>query len=316
MHPDVLELVAVQPQPADQENPHVVFRAFAAEGPAILAGGAFRGQGLCCQGQEKDDVCFDLTGVRAAVGGPNFDGPHSPDVVQVQIAVSVAFVVAGVHIQLTEPGLVQAFVGDLAGGAQAVDEVPIGALRVVAQPVFSGSQGFEDQLFLLIKDLGEVGDLSRAESLCADVDVLAGFAGGFRTGFAQGSDHFLQRFHIFPAEDRGHHFAAAACAQGTVADCFPDPAVRGFDLPGIVAQVGPVGDRSADHALDRFCCHRAGDASVFKLGSEGQAFHGFDCVLHFCISLILFVLCVLFCFCAYIIMEVRISQSKCKELLK
>ena len=49
----VFELVAVQPQPADQENPHVVFRAFAAVGPAIFAGGAFRGQGLCCQGQEK-----------------------------------------------------------------------------------------------------------------------------------------------------------------------------------------------------------------------------------------------------------------------
>ena len=85
----VLELVAVQPQAADQENPHIVFRAPGVVFPAIPAGGAFRGQGLCCQGQEKDDVCFDLARVGTAVGGPDFDRAGSPDVVQVQIAVSV-----------------------------------------------------------------------------------------------------------------------------------------------------------------------------------------------------------------------------------
>ena len=56
----VLELVAVQPQAADQENPHVVFRAPGVVFPAILAGGAFRSQGLRRDRQAKDDVCFDL----------------------------------------------------------------------------------------------------------------------------------------------------------------------------------------------------------------------------------------------------------------
>lgn len=187
----VLELVTVQPQAANQENPHVVFRAPGVVFPAILAGGAFRYQGLRRNCQATDDVCFDLACVGAAVGGPHFDRAGSPDVVQVQIAVSVAFVVGGIHIQLTEPGFIQAFVGDLAGGVQAFDESAIGALGVVAQPVFPGSQGFEDQLFLLVKNLCKIGDLGGIEVLRSDVDVLAGIAGGFRSGFAQGADHFL-----------------------------------------------------------------------------------------------------------------------------
>jgi len=275
----VFELVAVQPQAADQKNPHVVFRAPGVVFPAILAGGAFRGQGLRCDRQAKDDVCFDLACVGAAVGGPHFDRAGSPDVVQVQIAVSVAFIVAGVQLQVTEPGFVQAFVGDLAGGVQAFDESAIGALCVVSQPVFPGSQGFEDQLFLLIKDFCKIGDLGGIEALRSDVDVLAGIAGGFRSGFAQGADHFLQDCHIFPAEDRGYHFAAAVF-QGTVADRFPDPAVRRGNFPGVVSSAGEP-DSAADHALDRFGCHLAGDSGIFKLGSEGQAFHCFDCVLHF-----------------------------------
>lgn len=284
MHPGVFELVAVQSQPANQENSHVVFGAPGVVFPAILAGGAFRGQSFRRDRQAKDDVCFDLTGVRAAVGGPDFDRAGAPDVVQVQVAVSVAFVVIGVQVQLAKPGAVQALVGDLAGGAQALDKGPIGAFCVVAQPVLPGSQGFEDEFLLFIKDLGKVGDLGGIEVLRSDVDVLAGFAGGFRTGFTQGSDHFLQGVHVVPAEDRGYHFAAAVFAQGTGADRFPDSAVRGFDLPGIVAKFRPVVDRSADHALDRFCCHRAGDAGIFKFGSVGQAFHCFDRVLHFSVS--------------------------------
>ena len=85
----VFELVAVQPQPADQENPHVVFRAPGVVFPAILAGGAFRGQGLRRDRQAKDNVCFDLARVGAAVGGPDLNRAGSPDIVQVQIAVSV-----------------------------------------------------------------------------------------------------------------------------------------------------------------------------------------------------------------------------------
>ena len=140
----VLELVSVQPQAANQENPHIVFCASGVVFPAILAGGALCGQGLRCDRQAKDDICFDLACVSAAVDGPHLDRAGSPDVVQVQIAVAVVIVVPGMHIQLTEPGFVQAFIGDLAGGAKALDEAPVGALGVVAQPVFPSSQGFED----------------------------------------------------------------------------------------------------------------------------------------------------------------------------
>ena len=48
-----------------------------------------------------------------------------------------------VMLELTELGFVQDFVGDLAGGIQAFDESAIGALGVVAQPVFPGFHGFE-----------------------------------------------------------------------------------------------------------------------------------------------------------------------------
>lgn len=66
----VFELVAVQPQAANQENPHVVFGASGVVFPAILCGGALGRQRLRCDRQAKDDVCFDLTGVGAAVCGP------------------------------------------------------------------------------------------------------------------------------------------------------------------------------------------------------------------------------------------------------
>ena len=85
----VFELVAVQPQAANQENPHVVFGASGVVFPAILCGGALGRQGLRRDRQEKDDVCFDLTGVGAAVCGADLDRAGSPDVVQVQIAISV-----------------------------------------------------------------------------------------------------------------------------------------------------------------------------------------------------------------------------------
>ena len=91
MHPGVFELVAVQPQAADQENPHVVFRAPGVVFPAILAGGAFRGQSFRRDRQAKDDVCFDLACVGASVGGPDFDRAGAPDVVQVQVAVAIMF---------------------------------------------------------------------------------------------------------------------------------------------------------------------------------------------------------------------------------
>ena len=83
----VFELVAVQPQAANQENPHVVFGASGVVFPAILCGGALGRQRLRCDRQAKDDVCFDLACVGAAVGGPDFDRSGSPDVVQVQIPV-------------------------------------------------------------------------------------------------------------------------------------------------------------------------------------------------------------------------------------
>lgn len=277
----VFELVAVQSQAADQENPHVVFRAPGVVFPAILAGGAFRGQGLCRDCQAKDDVCFDLACVGASVGGPDLNRAGSPDIVQVQIAVSVAFVVGGMHIQLTEPGFVQAFVGDLAGGVQALDEAAIGALCVVAQPVFPGSQGFEDQLFLLVKNLCEIGDLGGIEALRSDVDVLAGIAGSFRSGFAQDSDDLLQRFDVFVAEDgRDHLGGGGAASEAGVADRFPFASRNVRHRPAVVGAAG-VAHRAADHAVDRLRRLFAADVRIFQFGSEFQLFHLFHRFVHF-----------------------------------
>lgn len=155
----MFELVAVQPQAANQENPHVVFGASGVVFPAILCGGALGRQGLRRDRQEKDDVCFDLTGVGAAVCGPHLDRTCAPYIVQVQIVIPMFFVMGGMHIQLTEPSSVQGFVGELAGGAQAFDKGAIGALRVVSQSVFPSPQGFEDQFFLLVKNFCKIGPL-------------------------------------------------------------------------------------------------------------------------------------------------------------
>ena len=68
MHADILEFLADQSE-AEEENPHVVLRAFGAEGTLV-----FRARALCVfgeggDGEAEDDVAFDLPGVGCTVEG-------------------------------------------------------------------------------------------------------------------------------------------------------------------------------------------------------------------------------------------------------
>ena len=72
--------VHVQPE---EENPHVVFRAFLAVRPLVFRACALGGQGFRGDHQAELDVGFHLSGVRCAVECANLHRAYPPYVVQV-----------------------------------------------------------------------------------------------------------------------------------------------------------------------------------------------------------------------------------------
>ena len=69
VHADILEFLADQPE-TEKENPHVVLRAFGAEGALVFRARALRVFGEGGDGEAEDDVAFDLPGVIRSVEGP------------------------------------------------------------------------------------------------------------------------------------------------------------------------------------------------------------------------------------------------------
>ena len=90
VHADILEFLADQPE-AEEENPHVVLRAFAAEGALVFRARALRVFGKGGDGEAEDDVAFDLPGVGCTVEGTNLDRSGPPYVVQVDRSIAVMF---------------------------------------------------------------------------------------------------------------------------------------------------------------------------------------------------------------------------------
>ena len=289
MHPGVLELRPDEAE-AEEENPEVVLGACRIVGALFFGGGAGRGLGFRRNRETEDDVRLDLSGVGRAVEEAELDRSHPPHVVEVDVAVAGPVVVRGIRVPVTEPGLVEGLARGRLRLFEAGDELAVGAAGVVLKAAFEGSGRLEDQLLLLVENPCDVGDLAGVEIGDSDVDVLGGAIGRPGPGVPQGANYRLQGVEVVPFQNRGDHLGAGgAVGQAAIADGLPMPTVRRDHRPLVVAAAG-VADRAADHALDRFGCHLAGDSGIFKLGSEGQAFHGFDCVLHFCISLILFML--------------------------
>ena len=90
VHADILEFLADQPE-AEEENPHVVLRAFGAEGALVFRARALRVFGEGGDDEAEDDVAFDLSGVGCSVEGPNLDRSGPPYVVQVDRSIALMF---------------------------------------------------------------------------------------------------------------------------------------------------------------------------------------------------------------------------------
>lgn len=129
VHADILEFLADQPE-AEEENPHVVLRAFRAEGALVFRARTLRILGEGGDGEAEDDVAFDLPGVIRAVEGPNFDRSGPPYVVQVDRSIACMVVMGGIRIGISEPCLVELFPCGGLGFFQAGDESALGALGV------------------------------------------------------------------------------------------------------------------------------------------------------------------------------------------
>ena len=82
----------------------------------------------------------------------------------------------------SEPSLVQGILSGRLGFLKAGNELAVGAFGVVLKAAFQGSGGFQNQLFLLVKNPRDVGDLAGCEGAHTDVDVLACAFRRFRTG--------------------------------------------------------------------------------------------------------------------------------------
>ena len=280
VHADVFEFRTDQPE-AEEENPHVVLRAFGAEGTLV-----FRARALCVfgkggDGEAEDDVAFDLPGVGCTVEGPNLDRSGPPYVVQVDRMVPHGIVVRGIRIGISEPCLVELFPRGGLGFFQAGDESALGALGVMPKAGFQGSGRLEEEFFLLVENPREVRDLPGVEIADSDVDVLAGAFRSFRSGFAELAYHRLKGIHVVPFENRGHHLGACGTAsEASIADRFSVASVRSDHCPFVVSASGVV-DRPADHAVDRFHRSFAADVRVLEFRPEGKFLRRLHRVGHF-----------------------------------
>ena len=66
VHTDVFEFLADQSE-AEEENPHVVLRAFGAEGTLVFRARALRILGEGGDGEAEDNVTFDLSGMGSPI---------------------------------------------------------------------------------------------------------------------------------------------------------------------------------------------------------------------------------------------------------
>ena len=182
VHSGVLEFGSNHPK-AEEENPKVVPRAFGVVRPLGFGARALGVEGFGGNRKAKLNVGFDLSGVGRSVEKPELNRSRSPNVVEVDGAVACRIVVLGVRVCVPEPSLVQGRLGGGFGFFKAGDEVAVGAFGVVRKPGFKGSGGFQNQLFLLVKNPRDVGDLPRVKGAYADVNVLACATRGFCSGF-------------------------------------------------------------------------------------------------------------------------------------
>ena len=280
VHADILEFRTDQSE-AEEENPHVVLRAFGAEGTLVFRARTLRVLGEGGDGEAEDDVAFDLPGMGCPIKRAYLDRPGPPYVVQVDRMVPHGIVVRGIRVGISEPCLVERFPRGWLGFFQPGDEFAVGAPRVAVDSPLERSGRLEDKLFLLVENPREVRDLPGVEIADSDVDVLAGAFRSFRSGFAELAHHCLQGFHVVPLEDRGHYLGACGTAsEASVADRFPVTSVRSDHRPFVVSTSGVV-DRPADHAVDRFRRPFAADVRVLELRPEGKCLRRLNRVGHF-----------------------------------
>ena len=97
VHADILEFLADQPE-AEEENPHVILRAFGAEWALVFRARALGVFGEGGDGEAEDDVAFDLSGVGCTVEGPNLDRSGPPYIVQVDRSIASMVVMGGIRI--------------------------------------------------------------------------------------------------------------------------------------------------------------------------------------------------------------------------
>ena len=277
VHPHVFVFSSDEAQP-EGEHPHVVFCARLVVGALVFRGGALGVPGEGGDGEAEEDVHFYLARVGRAVEGANLDRTHSPYIVEVDRPVAGIVVMGGFRNQAAEPCFVQLVFGGRFFLFQPVDKSPVGAFGVVCEAVRQGSDRLQNQLLLLVPDSREVCDLAGVEIADPDVDVLAGAARCFCSGFPEFPYHRLEGVHVLPPQNRGYHFGArCAVVEASVADGFPVAAVRCDHRPLIVSPAA-VPDRSAYHAVDRLGSPFPADVGVLQFRPEGESlrrFHNF-----------------------------------------
>ena len=235
-----LELVADEPQ-VQEENPEVVSGALRVEA-AFLAGSGPTVQGFGGYGQDQLNVGSDLTRVECPFEPAELHGAPVPDVVQVHPVVAGRVEVLRPAVVVAVPDAVELVLGSGAATLNLLDEFITHRLAVVVLPVLVDTQGGEDERFLLVDDLDEVGEGPTVERRGVHVNVDSAAPVHLGPAAAHRPDHFLKDWYVLVGEDRADHLGPQVA--GNI-----DERAVGDHLPGTPLVVGPPRGRNSPVSL-------------------------------------------------------------------
>jgi len=247
-----LELVADESE-VQEENPEVVSGALRIEA-AFAAGSGPTVQGLGGYGQDQLDVGSDLARVERPFEPAELNGAPVPDVVQVHPVVAGRVEVLRPAVVVAVPDAVELVLGFGTATLNLPDEFITHRLAVVVLPVLVDTQGGEDERFLLVDDLGEVGEGPTVERRGVHVNVDSAAPVHLGPAAAHRPDHFLKDWYVLVGEDRADHLGpqvAGDIDERAVGDHLPGTTLVVDDLPGVETHRSPyVADLTAHHRLD------------------------------------------------------------------
>ena len=205
-------------------------------------------------------------GMQALRGLPSRT-PHN-----IRLNIIAGLVVAvGYPILTAIPEAAEVVVGARLFALDLLDERGRQLPRVASQAQRLDAQRLDDEVLLLVDQLGEIDQALGAEPVRPNVNVQAAAQIDFGSCCADRAYNVLKRAEVLVAEDGADDLSAPLLAEAAVAHGLPETPVGGANRPGIARS-----DRraAAHHRLDSAGDQFAGLANRLDLDAVGEVFHG------------------------------------------